>query len=132
MQRHSNNDQRVAKFLASYPSIERVNYPDLPVHPQQALACRRIRSGGGMLSFVAPSGIEAAGIVLDGLKLITRAVTFGKIRTICMHPATSTHEHMTSEEREKAGIPDGLIRLSVGLEEADDIINDLQQALSDA
>jgi cystathionine beta-lyase/cystathionine gamma-synthase len=130
MQRHSENAQRVAEFLSKHPNVEHVNYPGLREHPQYDLSNRQMRAGGGMLSFVAPGGIEGAGRLVDKLRLITHAVTFGTSRTICMHPATITHEHMTSEEREKAGIPDGLVRLSVGLEDADDIITDLQQALS--
>jgi methionine-gamma-lyase len=129
MQRHSENAQRVAEFLSSHPRVEHVNYPGLTEHPQYDLATQQMRAGGGMLSFVVPGGIEGAGRVVDNLKLITHAVTFGTSRSICMHPASITHEHMTSEEREKAGIPDGLIRLSVGLEYANDIISDLEHAL---
>jgi len=76
-----------------------------------------------------PGGIAGAGRLVDSLKLIIHAVTFGTSRTICMHPRTITHEHMTQAERDRAGIDDGLIRLSVGLEEPDDIIADLDQAL---
>lgn len=129
MRRHSENAQQVAEFLDAHPRVGRVNYPGLPDHPQHELATMQMQAGGGMLSFVAPGGIEGAGKVIDRFKLITHAVTFGTSRTICMHPATITHEHMTPEEREKAGIPDGLIRLSVGLEDAGDIIQDLSQAL---
>jgi methionine-gamma-lyase len=75
-------------------------------------------------------GVEGAATVMNNLKLIVHAVTFGTSRTICMHPATITHEHMTSEERTAAGIDDGLVRLSVGLENPEDIITDLEQALS--
>lgn len=129
MQRHSENAQKVAEYLSEHPHVERVNYPGLETHPQYELASRQMRAGGGMLSFVAPGGIEGAGRVVDNFKLITHAVTFGTSRSICMHPATITHEHMTPAEREKAGIPDGLIRLSVGLENAEDIIKDLDQTL---
>jgi cystathionine beta-lyase/cystathionine gamma-synthase len=130
MQRHSENAQRVAEFLANHARVEHVNYPGLTDHPQYELAKRQMRAGGGMLSFVASGGIEGAGKMVDQFKLITHAVTFGTSRTICMHPATITHEHMTTEEREKAGIPDGLIRLSVGLEDVGDLITDLDQALA--
>ncbi|MGD2057576.1 MAG: PLP-dependent transferase [Anaerolineales bacterium] len=129
MQRHSENAQQVAEFLDAHPRVQRVNYPGLPGHPQHELARLQMQAGGGMLSFVAPGGIEGAGKVVDNFKLITHAVTFGTSRTICMHPATITHEHMTSEEREIAGIPDGLVRLSVGLEDVQDLIQDLSQAL---
>jgi cystathionine beta-lyase/cystathionine gamma-synthase len=129
MQRHSENAMQVAKVLSAHPRVERVNYPGLPDHPQFDLAQKQMKAPGGMLSFVAVGGIEGAGEVVDNFDLITHAVTFGTSRTICMHPATITHEHMTSEEREQAGIPDGLIRLSVGLENIEDIIEDLDQAL---
>ncbi|MBS1249603.1 MAG: L-methionine gamma-lyase [Chloroflexi bacterium] len=130
MERHSANAQRVAEFLAGHPRVEHVNYPGLVGHPQHELAQRQMRAGGGMLSFVAPGGMAGAGAVIDRFQLITHAVTFGTSRTICMHPPTITHEHMTPEERAKAGIDDGLIRLSVGLEDPDDLITDLDQALS--
>jgi cystathionine beta-lyase/cystathionine gamma-synthase len=102
----------------------------LPSHPQYDLAKRQMKSGGGMLSFVVGGGIAGARTVIDGFNLIIHAVTFGTSRTICMHPRTITHEHMTQEERDIAGIDDGLIRLSVGLENPEDIIADLDQALA--
>ncbi len=132
MTRHSANAQAVAEFLDSHPRVEHVNYPGLQNHPQHELAQRQMAAGGGMLSFVALGGMEGAAQVIDRFELITHAVTFGTSRTICMHPPTITHEHMTPEERAKAGIADGLIRLSVGLEDADDLIADLDQALARA
>lgn len=130
MARHSANAQRVAEFLVDHPRVEHVNYPGLPDHPQHDLAQRQMVAGGGMLSFVAPGGMGGAARVIDSFQLITHAVTFGTSRTICMHPPTITHEHMTPAERASAGIADGLIRLSVGLEDVDDLIVDLDQALS--
>ncbi len=129
MARHSANAQAVAEFLSDHPRVEHVNYPGLRHHPQHELAERQMRAAGGMLSFVAPGGMEGAGRVIDRFELITHAVTFGTSRTICMHPATITHEHMTPEERAQAGIADGLIRLSIGLENVHDLIADLAQAL---
>ncbi|MGD2164476.1 MAG: aminotransferase class I/II-fold pyridoxal phosphate-dependent enzyme [Anaerolineae bacterium] len=129
MMRHSSNAQAVAEFLADHPRVEHVNYPGIPDHPQYELAQRQMSAGGGMLSFVAPGGVAGAARVIDSFELITHAVTFGTSRTICMHPPTITHGHMTAEERAKAGIADGLIRLSVGLEDEDDLIADLDQAL---
>lgn len=85
---------------------------------------------GGLLSFVVKGGIEAAATVMNRLQLVVHAVTFGTSRTICMHPPTITHEHMSPQERLAAGIDDGMIRLSVGLENPEDIIRDLDQALS--
>ncbi|MGD2143561.1 MAG: aminotransferase class I/II-fold pyridoxal phosphate-dependent enzyme [Anaerolineae bacterium] len=134
MARHSANAQAVAEFLQGgsvhHPRVEHVNYPGLPDHPQHELAQRQMAAGGGMLSFVVSGGTEGAAEVIDSFELITHAVTFGTTRTICMHPATITHEHLTPEERTEAGIADGLIRLSVGLEDAEDLIADLDQALS--
>ena len=130
MLRHSSNAQAVAEYLAGHPNVKLVNYTGLPAHPQHALAQRQMRAGGGLMSFVVPGGIPAAARVMDSFKLIIHAVTFGTSRTICMHPRSITHEHMTQEERDVAGIDDGLIRLSVGLENPEDIIADLEQALA--
>ncbi|MCX6032441.1 MAG: aminotransferase class I/II-fold pyridoxal phosphate-dependent enzyme [Chloroflexi bacterium] len=130
MMRHSSNAQTVAEFLAGHPKVKHVNYSGLSTHPQHALACRQMQTHGGLLSFVVPGGIAAAAAVMDSFKLVIHAVTFGTSRTICMHPRTITHEHMTQEERDVAGIDDGLIRLSVGLENPEDIIADLDQALA--
>jgi len=130
MERHSTNAQQIAEFLADHPQIDHVNYPGLPSHPHYELAQQQMKAGGGMLSFIVPGGIPGAGKVIDQFKLITHAVTFGTSRTICMHPPTITHEHMSPEERETAGIADGLIRLSVGLEDPQDLIADLDQALT--
>jgi len=89
-----------------------------------------MKANGGLMSFVVPGGMPGAATVMDTFKLVVHAVTFCTSRTICMHPRTITHEHMTQTERDEAGIDDGLIRLSVGLEDADDIIADLDQSLS--
>jgi methionine-gamma-lyase len=130
MHRHSDNSQKVAEFLDSHPKVKHVNYPGLPDHPQHDLAKRQMRANGGLLSFVVPGGMEGAATVMNHLQLIVHAVTFGTSRTICMHPRTITHEHMTQQERDEAGIDDGLIRLSVGLENPEDLIADLDQALA--
>lgn len=130
MEKHSANTQKVAEYLAQHPQVSLVNYPGLKTHPQYALAQKQMQSGGGMLSFVVKGGIPSARTVMDSFKLVIHAVTFGTSRSICMHPRTITHEHMTQAERDKAGIDDGLIRLSVGLECANDIIADLELALA--
>ena len=130
MQRHSTNSLRVAKYLTDHPQVECVHHTSLPQHPQFELAQRQMSGCGGLMSFVVRGGMVGAARVLDNLRLITHAVTFGTSRTICMHPPTITHEHMTPEERAAVGIDDGLIRLSVGLEDPDDIIADLDQALT--
>jgi cystathionine beta-lyase/cystathionine gamma-synthase len=131
MDRHSANAQQIAEFLVEHPGVTHVNYPGLRSHPHYQLASKQMKSGGGMLSFIVPGGIPGAGRVIDRFNLITHAVTFGTSRTICMHPPTITHEHMTPEERQQAGIDDGLIRLSVGLEDPEDLIADLSQALEE-
>jgi methionine-gamma-lyase len=130
MQRHSANALAVAEYLSSHPNVNKVNYSGLADHLQHELAKQQMTAHGGLLSFVATGGKPGAARVMDAFKLIVHAVTFGTSRTICMHPATITHEHMTPEERAAAGIDDGLIRLSVGLENPEDIIYDLQQALA--
>lgn len=129
MERHSDNALKVAQYLAGHPRVKHVNYSGLPDHPQYDLACRQMSGHGGLLSFVVPDGIPGAAKTMNRFQLIVHAVTFGTSRTICMHPPTITHEHMTPEERLAVGIDDGLIRLSVGLENPDDIIRDLEQAL---
>lgn len=131
MERHSANAQTIAGYLSQHPKVERVNYPGLPHHPQYELSRRQMKAPGGMLSFVVAGGMAGAATVMDGLQLICHAVTFGTSRTIVMHPATITHEHMAPEERAAAGIDDGLIRMSVGLEDAQDLIADMEQALGE-
>lgn len=129
MMRHSFNAQKVAEYLSGHPKVERVNYSGLPSHPQHALSCRQMKAHGGLMSFVVRGGVSGAAQLMNSFDLIVHAVTFGTSRTICMHPPTITHEHMTPEERAAAGIDDGLIRLSVGLEDPQDIIADMDQAL---
>jgi len=130
MARHSSNGQAVAEFLAGHPRVTQVNYPGLATHPQRELARSQMRGGGGLLSFTVRGGIDSARKVMNAFGLIIHAVTFGTSRSICMHPRSITHEHMTQAERDKAGIDDGLIRLSVGLEDPADLIADLEQALA--
>ena len=129
MMRHSRNAQQVAEYLDAHPGVKQVHYPGLAGHPQHELATQQMSAHGGLMSFVVPGGMPAAAKVMDSFELIVHAVTFGTSRSICMHPATITHEHMTRQERAAAGIDDGLIRLSVGLEDYQDIIADLEQAL---
>ncbi|MDR3573964.1 MAG: aminotransferase class I/II-fold pyridoxal phosphate-dependent enzyme [Anaerolineaceae bacterium] len=129
MEKHSSNTQKVAEFLQNHPKVTHVNYPGLLDHPQHELACRQMKAGGGLMSFIVGGGIPSVRTVMDSFKLVIHAVTFGTSRTICMHPRTITHEHMSQAERDATGIDDGLIRLSVGLEDPQDIIADLDQAL---
>jgi methionine-gamma-lyase len=127
---HCSNTEQVAAFLAQHSRVRSVNYPSLPDHPQHELAKRQMSKGfGGMLSFVVVGGREGAVKVIEACQMIAIVPSFGTSRTIATHPATHTHDRMRPEEREAAGIYDGLIRLSVGLEEPEDIIADLEQAL---
>jgi len=129
MQRHSDNAQKVAEFLVGHPKVTHVNYPGLTSHLQYELGMKQMKASGGMVSFVVPKGMQGAALVMNSTQLVVHAVTFGTSRSSFMHPRTITHEHMTPEERLEAGIDDGLIRFSVGLEDPDDIITDLDQAL---
>ena len=130
MERHSANSQIIADYLLNHPQVKHVNHTGLPNHPQYHLAKHQMRGPGGLMSFIVPGGLAGAAKVIDNFKLICHAVTFGTSRTICMHPATITHEHMTPQERAAVGIDDGLIRLSVGLEDPQDLVEDLDQALA--
>jgi cystathionine beta-lyase/cystathionine gamma-synthase len=129
MERHSANALRIARYLSDHPKVKHVNYSGLSDHPQHELAEKQMAAHGGLMSFVVPGGMRGAATVMDRFNLVVHAVTFGTSRTICMHPATITHEHMTPEERAAAGIDDGLIRLSVGLENPTDLIADFERAL---
>lgn len=130
MERHSLNSQKIAGYLSQHPKVQHVNHIGLADHPQYDLAQKQMSGPGGLMSFVVSGGMANAAAVMNSFMLICHAVTFGTSRSICMHPATITHEHMTPEERTTAGIDDGLIRLSVGLENVDDLIADLDQALA--
>lgn len=130
MAKHSSNAEKIAAYLVQHPKVSQVNYPSLPDYPQHELAKRQMPNGfGGMMSFVVDGGMDGAAEVMESFQMITIVPSFGTSRTIATHPATHTHFPMTPEEREAAGIFDGLIRLSVGLEDPKDIIADLEQAL---
>jgi cystathionine beta-lyase/cystathionine gamma-synthase len=127
---HCSNAEQVAAYLAQHSRVRSVNYPSLSDHPQHELAKRQMPKGfGGMLSFVVDGGREGAVKVIESCQMIAIVPSFGTSRTIATHPATHTHDRMTPQERKAAGIYDGLIRLSVGLEDPEDIIADLEQAL---
>ena len=131
MSRHSRNAEIVAGYLAQHPKVLGVNYPGLPAHPQYELARQQMPDGcGGMMSFEVEGGLDGATTVMESFQMIPMAVTFGTSRTVATHSASHTHFPMSKEEREAAGIYDGLIRLSIGLEDAEDIVADLEQALA--
>ncbi|MBA3334999.1 MAG: cystathionine gamma-synthase [Acidobacteria bacterium] len=129
MQAHDKNGRAVASFLAEHPRVEKVYYPGLISHPQHELAKRQQKGFGGMVSFETGS-LESAKKVLEGVKLCTLAESLGGVETLISHPATMTHASVPVEKRGQLGITDGLVRISVGIEDIEDILEDLDQALS--
>lgn len=132
LRRHCENALEVAEWLDEHPGIRRVTYPGLDSFPQRELADRQQEGGGGMLTFELAGGVEAGRELMRSLKICSLAENLGAVETLVTHPASMTHASFTPEERERLGIGDGLIRLSVGLEDAGDIIADLEQALERA
>lgn len=129
MERHCANAQKVAEFLESHPAVEVINYPGLKSFPQYELAKKQMDLPGAMIAFELKGGLEAGRQLMNTVELCTLAVSLGDCETLIQHPATMTHSPYTPEERAASGIAEGLVRLSVGLESADDIIADLKQAL---
>ena len=129
MERHCKNARRVVEFLNNHPKIEKVYYPGLETHPGYEIAKKQMKDFGAMISFELKGGFEAGKTLLNSLKLCSLAVSLGDTETLIQHPASMTHSPYTKEEREAAGITDGLVRLSVGLENVEDIIADLEQGL---
>ena len=129
MERHCKNAKKVVEFLNKHPKIERVYYPGLETHPGHEIAKKQMKDFGAMISFELKGGFEAGKTLLNSLKLCSLAVSLGDTETLIQHPASMTHSPYTKEEREAAGITDGLVRLSVGLENVEDIIADLEQGL---
>lgn len=132
MARHAVSAQKVAEFLESHPKVARVSYPGLPSHPQHAIAKAQMSGFSGMISFELKGGIDAGITVMNGVKLCGLAESLGAVETMITHPATMTHAEVPDEERRARGLTDGLVRLSVGIEDVDDIIADLEQALEAA
>lgn len=128
--RHCNNAQKIAEFLEEHPLIEKVYYPGLPSHPQHELAKKQMKGMGGIVSFELKGGIEAGKSFINALNLAMISFSLGDPETLVQHPATMTHSSIPANERVNFGITDGLIRLSLGLEDSLDIIDDLEQALS--
>ena len=129
MERHASNALHLAKVLESHPKISSVIYPFLASHPQFAIAQKQMKNGGGIVCFELKGGIEAGIRFLDSLKLLSLTANLGDTRSIASHPASTTHAKLTEQERSEVGITPGLIRISVGLEYADDIAADIIQAL---
>ncbi|MCF6335980.1 MAG: aminotransferase class V-fold PLP-dependent enzyme [Spirochaetales bacterium] len=129
MERHCDNGEAVADFLDSHPAVEKVYFPGLKDFPQIDLAKKQMKRPGAIISFEVKGGFESGKKVINGVELCTIAVSLGDAETLIQHPASMTHLPYNEEAREKAGISEGLIRLSVGLENAEDIIADLKRAL---
>ncbi len=128
MERHNRNALEVARFLEEHPRVERVHHPGLPSHPQHELAARQMSGFGGMVAFEL-DGLDAARRMVDRLELCTLAVSLGDVATLIQHSASMTHASVPPERRRTAGIRDGLLRMSVGLERSEDLVRDLEQAL---
>ncbi len=129
MERHCTNAMKVAQFLAQHPAVEKVNYSGLPSHPDHAIAMKQMRHPGALMSFELKGGLEAGRKFINQLQMCVRAISFGTPDTLLSHPASMSHMGIPREERIQSGITDGLIRLSVGIENIEDILNDFSEAL---
>lgn len=130
MQRHCENGKVIANFLSTHPKIEKVYWPGLPTHPNHEIAKQQMNDFGGMISFTTKGNLMADAIkVVENLKIFTLAESLGGVESLAGHPASMTHASIPKEERENTGVLDSLIRLSVGIEDVDDLVEDLDQAL---
>jgi O-succinylhomoserine sulfhydrylase len=129
MDKHADNALKVAKALEGHAKLSFVKYPFLPTHPQYGIAQKQMSNGGGILTFELKGGLDAGRTFLNALEMISMTNNLGDSRTIASHPASTTHSKLSESERAAVGITLGLVRVSVGLEHADDIINDIMQAL---
>lgn len=129
-EKHSENALIVAEFLEGHEKIKSVKYPFLKSHPQYETAKKQMRFGGNVVAFEVKGGLEAGQKFLNSVKMCSLSANLGDTRTIVTHPASTTHSKLSSEDRNEVGITDGLVRISVGLEHVDDVIDDLKQALS--
>ncbi len=132
MQRHAVSAQRVAEYLEGHPKVSEVTYPGLASHPQHEIAKSQMSGFSGMISFELKGGIAAGKAVMNNVKLCGLAESLGAVETMITHPATMTHVDVPPEERQARGLTDGLVRLSVGIEDVEDIVADLEQALDKA
>ena len=130
MQRHCENAAKIAEFLESHPAVDKVYWPGLENHPNHKLAKEQMRDFGGMMSFTTvEDNYEAAKKIVSSVKIFSLAESLGGVESLCGHPASMTHAAIPKEEREKTGVKDSMIRLSVGIEDAEDLIADLKQAI---
>jgi len=130
MQRHCENAKKIAEYLVDHPKIEKVYWPGLESHPNHEIAKEQMKDYGGMISFVTRgNNYDDAIRIVENMKLFTLAESLGGVESLSGHPASMTHASIPKEEREKTGVVDALIRLSVGIEDVDDLIADLEQAI---
>ncbi|GAB3922849.1 cystathionine gamma-synthase [Larkinella terrae] len=130
MQRHCENALKIAQYLSQHPKVSKVNYPGLENHPQHELAKRQMRGFGGMVSFeLHGDSLPEAVRVMESFQVFSLGESLGGVESLCTHPASMTHASIPKEEREKNGLKDTLIRLSVGIEDVDDLIKDLERAI---
>lgn len=129
MERHATNAQAVAEFLESHPKVDKITYPGLPSHPQFDIAKEQMSGFSGMISFELKGGIPAGKTLMNSVELCSLAESLGAVETMVTHPATMTHVDVPETERHARGLTDGLVRISVGIEDSDDIIGDLEKAL---
>lgn len=129
MRQHAANAERIAEFLESHSAVEKVLYPGLESHPQHQLAKRQMSGFGGMITFILKGGLEPARKLLESVEIFSLAESLGGVESLIEHPAIMTHASVPADVRAELGISDGLVRLSVGIEECDDLIADLDQAL---
>ena len=129
MDRHCENARALAGFLSEHNQVEKVNYPFLETHPSCGIAKKQMKKGGGLVTFEIKGGLVQGRRFLDSISLLSLSSNLGDTRTICTHPASTTHAKLTEEARQEVGITNGLIRVSVGLEHIDDIMTDIDQAL---
>lgn len=130
MHKHCENALKIANYLEQHPQVEKVWYPYLKSHPQYELSIKQSRGGGGVISFELKGGLEAGKILMNNVKVWQLAVSLGGVESLIQHPASMTHAGMSKELRLKAGITDGLVRLSVGIEDVEDLIWGLEQGLN--
>jgi methionine-gamma-lyase len=129
MERHCANASKIAEYLEAHPKIDWVSFPWFESHPQHDVARRQMAGPGGVISFGLKGGIEAGKTLMNSLELCTLAVSLGGVETLIEHPASMTHASMSREDRELAGITDGLVRIAVGIERVEELIEDLEQGL---
>ncbi|HEY7751154.1 MAG TPA: aminotransferase class I/II-fold pyridoxal phosphate-dependent enzyme, partial [Ignavibacteriaceae bacterium] len=129
MEKHCQNAQKIAEWLQNHPSIKWIKYPGLKNHPHYKIGLKQHKGHGGIITFELEGGIEAGKVMMNSMKLIQLAVSLGGVESLIQHPASMTHFSMGKEARLAAGISDGLVRLSVGIENVDDLIADLAKAL---